>query len=366
MALALGMDSGEGETTRPGDPPIDPLGSLLDDTQALVQDYRRALLDVYARLRAAHRDFLARSRAVEAELNRLQEQLPGSPAADSRLPIDSSAVGSGSRRALVLRQEQEWLAERLVLLAGAARRVQVVERQAELSATFLRADLSDGAGPEVLTEAAQLHALQAREDERRRLAREIHDGPAQTFVNVIVELGNCRRLLNFDLKRAETSLEQVEGDLRASLREVRQFVQDLQPGPVSDLGLAVALQQYLEDYSRRTGLAVRFDAQGALDLVPSAVGLGFFRIVQEALQNVRKHSRARQVTVTLTLHDGELVGVIRDDGVGFDLQAKRGERGHFGLTSMSERATLLRATLEIASTPGAGTEVRVVVPLGRE
>jgi two-component system sensor histidine kinase DegS len=343
------------------------LPEVLDEVQLLVREHRRALLAAYARIRAAHRSSLARLREVDAALDDLQREHGPAPTSDPPAAADARPIAtpgsSASEQVRSLRQEQERLAGRLVLLATSARRILAVERQAELSASYLQGNPGDDEGDDELTELVQLHALQAQEDERRRLAREIHDGPAQAFVNAILELDHCRRLLNSDPQTADTKLERLEGDLRASLSEVRQFVHDLRPGPVADLGLVAALRQYLEDYARRAGLAVSFDADPDLARLPAPIELGVFRIVQEALQNARKHSMAKQVAVSLRRRTATLEIRVRDDGVGFDREARRQERGHFGLSGMSERAVLLRAHLEIISAPGAGTEVHLVVPM---
>lgn len=367
MAITLSSEWGEGATAlsrRDGE--VDPLIDLLGEADHLIQDHCRALQDLHDRIRQIHHSYLGHLHGLEDHLHALQRQLERAQSADP-------GVSDGAQPILVhrctdqlqtLRQEQEWLAQRLMLLAAAARRLQAVERQSELTASYLRGDLLEGGGDEELAEMAQAHALQAQEDERRRLAREVHDGPAQALVNAIMELGHFRRLLNSDPRSAEDTLERLEGDLRTSLSEVRQFVQDLQPGPIADLGLVVALQRYLEEYARRTRLEVGLSAEPNLERLPLALELGVFRIVQEALQNVRKHAGARRVLVTLSSDEHRLRVVVRDDGVGFDPEAQRGASGHFGLTSMAERAQLLRAELIVSSSPGAGTQVSVVVPIG--
>lgn len=367
MAIALGSESGEGATPLSRrDGGRDPLIDLLAEADHLIQGHCRALQGLHDRIRQTHLAYLGHLHGLEDHLQALQEQLERAERADSGGP--SKARPHLTQRCTdqlqMLRQEHEWLAQRLMLLAAAARRLQAVERQSELTGSYLRGDLLEGGGDEELAEMAQAHALQAQEDERRRLAREVHDGPAQALVNAIMELSHFRRLLNSDPRSAEDTLERLEGDLRTSLSEVRQFVQDLQPGPIADLGLVVALQRYLEEYARRARLEVSLCAEPDLERLPLALELGVFRIVQEALQNVRKHAGARRVVVSLSNDEHRLRVVVRDDGVGFDPEVQRRVNGHFGLTSMAERAQLLRAELIVSSSPGAGTQVSLVVPIG--
>lgn len=341
----------------------DPLERAVAEAGALVAQHARALLRIHQQLRAAHQTYLARLQAVDARLLAIQslERSSERPTRGRGTLVAVDTVGWPEQQP-ALRQEQEWLAERLVHVAAAARRIQAVARQSELSGGFLDGDVAESDGGEELTELAQLHALQAQEDERRRLARDVHDGPAQVLANAIFELGYCKRLLGQDADRAEAGLERLEGDLRTSLAEVRQFIHDLQPGAVAEVGLATTLQKYLDDYAARTSVNARLDVEPGLPRLPAPVELGVFRIVQEALQNVRKHSQARAVEVRLARLDEALAVTVQDDGVGFDPEVVRAEGGHFGLTSMADRARLIRAEITVAGEPGRGARVSLVVP----
>jgi len=209
--------------------------------------------------------------------------------------------------------------------------------------------------------------IKAQEEERRRVAREIHDGPAQALANLVFRVEFCEKLLAAGrLPELQGELAELKGLIKGSLQEVRKIIFDLRPMALDDLGLVPALRRYLEGLEEREGLGVYLTVTGEAVRLASVVEVGLFRIVQEALQNVLKHARAATVRVTLSYGREQLRLSVRDDGRGFDLREieNRGpEGGRFGLISMRERAELLGGRLEVQSAPGQGTRVTVAVPI---
>jgi two-component system sensor histidine kinase DegS len=260
-----------------------------------------------------------------------------------------------------LRAQRAAIGERLSQLQLAVRKLRSVITQSQMSADYLAGGFGDA--DEDLLSMTQVWALEAQEEERRRLAREIHDGPAQVLANATFQLEYCQRLLERDPSRLKDELAGLGGDLRDGLAEVRYFIFDLRPGPLAELGLSATLQRYAENFQSRSGIEVDLD----LDFEPVRLSptkeVAVFRIVQEALQNVRKHSGAKHARVALSSRGGGLDVSVEDDGVGFD-SGQRAEAGgrHFGLSSMEERARLIRAELGVNSKPGQGTSVVLRVP----
>lgn len=213
-------------------------------------------------------------------------------------------------------------------------------------------------------------AIEAQEEERRRLAREIHDGPAQILANVVFRIDVGQKLLARDPARAATELEQLKALVRRSLQDVRRIIFDLRPMVLDDLGLAPALRDYVAGFGESGGVAAAFDVSGQERRLPPAVELAGFRVVQEALANVRKHAAAEHVVVRLTFGPALLRAEVIDDGAGFDPDAARpagdaGETPHYGLRSMRERVALLGGRLDVRALPGQGTRIVVEFPLGR-
>lgn len=213
-----------------------------------------------------------------------------------------------------------------------------------------------------LRQAMAHSILRAQEEERRRLAREIHDGPAQLLANISFRLEACERLLAQDPARARAELADLRTLARQGLHEVRAIIFDLRPLALDELGLLPALRGLVAAFGERTGLRVEFEAEGRQHQVPPAVRVAAFRFVQEALNNVWKHAGADTVRVTVELEEHEVRLTVQDDGRGFDPDAVDGGE-HYGLVAMRERVEMLAGQLIIDSAPGRGTTLRAVLPL---
>lgn len=206
--------------------------------------------------------------------------------------------------------------------------------------------------------------IRAQEEERRRVAREIHDGPAQLLANVAFRLELCEHLIDKDLEQLRQEIRKLREAVRQSLQDVRSIIFDLRPMAIDDLGLIPALRGYAATFTDRTGLRVEFEGRGKQGRLPAAVEIAALRLVQEALNNVWKHAGATTARVTVEVGEENLRIWVEDDGKGFDIDevmSVPGER--FGLLTMRERVDLLRGELSIDSAPGRGTTVRITLPL---
>lgn len=206
--------------------------------------------------------------------------------------------------------------------------------------------------------AAAARALDAQEGERLRLARELHDDTAQALATLRLQLETARR--SDDPRRRDALLEQVREGLGAAGESVRRFARGLRPPALDELGLVAALQTCAETQVPPGGPAVSVTARAVGRLEP-AIELAIYRMAQEAIANAVRHGRANRIGVDLERRDGALTLEISDDGVGFDPGRVAPQR--LGIFGMKERAALAGGTLDIRSTPGAGTVVRIAVPL---
>ncbi|WP_298828394.1 PAS domain-containing sensor histidine kinase [uncultured Piscinibacter sp.] len=203
--------------------------------------------------------------------------------------------------------------------------------------------------------------VEAREEERRRIARELHDELGQRLTALKMELSALPGVGTVAARK-----ERVEGlmtMLDDTLASVRRISSDLRPMMLDDLGLNAAIEWLAREASRRMGIevAVRLSENDAP--VEDRVATAVFRMVQEALTNVARHARATDATVTLRQHDGELELVVEDNGIGYPQGAMQRE-GSFGLLGMRERATMLGGRLEYTNAPGSGARLTVRLPLG--
>jgi PAS domain S-box-containing protein len=202
-----------------------------------------------------------------------------------------------------------------------------------------------------------------QEDERRRIARDMHDqfGEQLTALSLRIALLKQACADHADLAGQAEALEAIAQRLD---RDVDQLVWDLRPTALDDLGLRAALTNHIDDWSQRSNIAAELHTSGLLDdrLAPE-VETALYRIAQEALNNVAKHSQARRVEVILERRSDCVLLILEDDGVGFD-EAGGGSAGRgFGLVGMQERAALVGASLQIESTPGKGTTILVRMPV---
>ena len=160
--------------------------------------------------------------------------------------------------------------------------------------------------------------IEAQEEERQRVARDIHDGPAQSMANVLVKAELCERLMGIDVDKTKEELKNLKEAVRFTLKDVRKIIYDLRPMSLDDLGLVPTLERYVYNYSQDTNIQVKLNTVGNVNEVDKAIETTFFRIVQEALNNVRKHSKAKNVDISVESTPTRLNLLIADDGIGFD------------------------------------------------
>ncbi|MEX2274403.1 MAG: GAF domain-containing sensor histidine kinase [Actinomycetota bacterium] len=205
--------------------------------------------------------------------------------------------------------------------------------------------------------------IETQEEERRRLANEIHDGVTQQLVSAWYRLQALRRHLR-DPERAETELTRAQEMVDAALEEARWAIQDLRPTTLDDLGLGPSLKA-LVARSLEDEATFELDIDDEIEL-PKHHEVAVYRICQEALNNVWKHANASHVAVRLATEDSEVVLRVTDDGEGFDVDTYRERRPEtsFGLLGIAERADLIGGRIDVRSKPGTGTTVEVRLPRG--
>ncbi|CCG02003.1 sensor histidine kinase [Blastococcus saxobsidens] len=334
--------------------------------------------------RAVNRLLYGRRAEPYAALSRLGEQLESTLAPDAVLPAivttvreslrlpyaaivlgdDEPAVESGSpvpdTRSLPLLYRTEQVGElRLGLRPGETafssadrRLLSDLARQAgvAVSAVRLTADL----------QRSRERLVTAREEERRRLRRDLHDGLGAQLAGLTVQTGVLRTLIPRDPARAEALAGELRGELRTAIADIRRLVHGLRPPALDELGLIGALQRLTERCSADGGgLRVTVEVDGELPPLPAAVEVAAYRIVQEALTNVVRHAAARACTLRLAADAAELTVEVVDDGSGLPAELVAG----VGLSSMRERAAETGGRCDVLPAPGSGTRVLARLPL---
>ena len=207
--------------------------------------------------------------------------------------------------------------------------------------------------------------IKAQEDERLRVSREIHDGPAQEMANLIYQASICERLVDTHPEDAKQNLQELRRQIRCCLADIRQLIFDMRPMSLDDLGLVPAVRQLVKKLSDRKLLNAELKVDGQERVLDKHVEVTLFRIIQESLNNIHRHAGVEEGYVRMLFAPDYLAILIEDHGNGFDQERLLEERknpdgdGHFGMIGMEERAKIIGANLTVASEPGNGTRVHV-------
>ncbi len=205
--------------------------------------------------------------------------------------------------------------------------------------------------------AATLEQL-AITQERNRVARELHDTLAHTLSGLAVQLEAVHSLWQSSPAKAQTMLEEALDGTRSGLGETRKAIQALRASPLEDMGLSLALRDLAEAVSCRTGASLELELPQSLDKLPPDVEQCFYRLAQEALENIARHAGASRITVQLARQERYLIMTVTDDGQGFDVGSVDSQR-HLGIKGMRERAEMIGGSLSVHSQAGKGTTVRL-------
>jgi two-component system sensor histidine kinase DegS len=205
--------------------------------------------------------------------------------------------------------------------------------------------------------------IMGQEAERARLAREVHDGPAQALSNAVLRLQLVEQMYKYRPEEVQPEITRMKTALQASLTDVRRFMFNLRPASLSEIGLLPTLRQYAQDYTEQHDVPVELDLPDNLPLSANQE-LVVFRVIQEALQNIHKHAEASRVTIKIEPKaNGNCVVSVTDNGKGFESRSARQRRpSSSGLVSMRERAATVGGTLKIDSKVGSGTTITMTLP----
>jgi len=203
--------------------------------------------------------------------------------------------------------------------------------------------------------------MKAQEQERIRIAGELHDGVMQQMLALTMMLGTAKRKIASNPTEAEASIEKIQQKVIQAGTDIRQLSHGLHPPLLQDEGLPGALRSYCEQFGTASGIAIDCTLDESARDLSRGAALALFRITQEALGNAAKHAKAKHISIRLARTNGTIALTVSDDGVGFD-RSRLGTSGGLGLVIMRERAGQLNGTFEFDSAHGRGTTIRVVVP----
>lgn len=268
-----------------------------------------------------------------------------------------------------MRQKRDDLERRLESLLGTIKRADQLGNQVTVVVNYLTSDLKDVG--KALEDAKHkqdfaVRIIQAQEEERKRLSRDIHDGPAQMLANVLVRSGLIEKV--YAEKGAELAmleLKELKVSVREALIEVRRIIYDLRPMALDDLGLIPTLEKYLSTIEGlEKGTEIIFKSSGKEQRFHTNIEVAVFRLVQESVSNAIKHGQPNGIWVKVEWLNDILNIIVKDNGKGFDKNEVRDKS--FGLIGMRERIELLKGEMKINSTIGKGTIILFQIPLENE
>ncbi|MBI5670816.1 MAG: sensor histidine kinase [Chloroflexi bacterium] len=202
--------------------------------------------------------------------------------------------------------------------------------------------------------------IQAQEEERKRIARELHDSTSQSLTSLLVGLRNLEAVE--DRETLECRINDIRGVVGHTLDEVHALAWQLRPSVLDDLGLVAALERYVADYQQRYGIPVHFITRGVDERLPVELETSIYRIIQEGLTNIARHSRATGASIIIERRKRDIRIIIEDNGIGFDVDRVQYSERSLGLQGIRERVQLFGGKLTVESQPGQGTSLFIVLP----
>ena len=300
-----------------------------------------------------------RNASITAQLHQIQSNFDTVPREDIRTAYE--AAQDTQQRLFTMRGQVEKLQSDLGNLKRysdyMAKTVQLLEGGAEVAPGVVAAG---GHGGEI--DLVQ-KLIEAQEDERRKISRQIHDGPAQSLSNFILQTEIALRLFDSDSEKAREELSSLKAAAATTFSQIRDYIFDLRPMMLDDLGLVPTVRRYTEAFKDKTGLNLNLVVTGSERRLESHLEVLLFRAVQELLGNVREYAQATQVKVTVDMDDAQVRATVEDNGRGFDpdgLQAKDGEGR--GLLSLRDRVAQASGSMEFDASGGKGSRIVVIIP----
>lgn len=267
--------------------------------------------------------------------------------------------------------------QRLYTMRGQLEKLQSDQRNLEKLAKFQRRLLDLAGGVSSLPtsqkrrgesdQSTVIRVIQTEEAARQSLVRKMHDGPASSLSNFILQAEICHRFFDVDVDRARTELNALKSAAASTFGDVKDFIFDLRPMMLDDLGVVPTLRRYVESFQEKSGIPVPITVTGVERRLESHIEVTIFRSVQELLNNALTHAQATQLQVSLDLAQEKVLAVVEDNGRGFNVsEVLEGNSQTIGLATLRERIEMLDGELTIQSRMGQGTRAEFFIPIESE
>jgi len=296
-----------------------------------------------------------RNTAITSHLQQVQNQIGQSSVEEIRMAYDSAL--DAQQRLFVMRGQLEKLQSDKAHYERYKAALEQIQN-GRMGGSASSSSKSAGVGTGSLASVEML--VNAQEAERQRLSRQMHDGPAQALSNFILQTEIAMRLLDVDSTQARDELGNLKVSAMGTFQKVRNFIFELRPMMLDDLGLIPTIRRYADTFKEQTGLDVNVTVSGNERRLESYLEVMVFRAIQELLGNAVRHSQATLLKINVDLTDDLIRVSVDDNGKGFDVDAVQGQ--NLGLKLIRERTEMLGGTFEIDSATGKGTRVMFSLP----
>jgi two-component system, NarL family, sensor histidine kinase DegS len=328
------------------------------DIKSELQETQRALRETTLMIEQSQGEVMKlsqRNAAITAHLQQVQNQIGATPVEEIRMAYDSALDAQ----------------QRLFVMRGQLEKLQSDKAHYERYKAALEQIQNDGMSGIISTSSQAATAMKgtlasvemlinAQEAERQRLSRQMHDGPAQALSNFILQTEIAMRLLDVDPTQAKDELGNLKGSAMGTFQKVRNFIFELRPMMLDDLGLIPTIRRYADTFKEQTGLEVNVTISGNERRLESYLEVMVFRAIQELLGNAARHSQATLIKVNVDLTDDLIRVSVDDNGKGFDIDSVQGQ--NLGLKLIRERTEMLGGTFEVDSAAGKGTRIMFSLP----
>ena len=336
---------------------LSPWEALKTELQTELEQYRGEQKEIALMLDQSQLEvtkLTQRNTTITAHLQQVQTHFESLPRNDIRSSYDAAL--DAQQRLFVMRGQLEKLQSDNNHLA---RQIALFERVVQVLESGLPKDARLRT-PSETTETVE-RMIQAQEAERQRLSRQMHDGPAQALSNFILQTEIAMRLFDLDQEKARDELSNLKVSATGTFQKVRDFIFELRPMMLDDLGLVPTFKRYVDAFKDQTGMDIRLTVSGLERRLESYQEVMVFRAVQELLNNAVRHSQASTVKIYLDMGDVNVKLTVEDDGHGFDV-AMLEDRNSMGLKVIRERVDMLGGYFDVESAMGQGTKITFQIP----
>jgi two-component system sensor histidine kinase DegS len=343
-----------------------PLNELIEESRGEYEQAQKELreLEVLIQQSSAEMDKLVqRNSQITTKVHQMEANIDTYPRQDIKELY--SATKEAQTRLFMMRGQLEQLQSKQQSLEKYAAHL---KKLLEVSDEIAYTGASGGDGSAPAGERTIARIIEAQENERMHLARQMHDGPAQSLTNLILQAEICERFFETDPAQASIELANLKNAVNTTFQKTRGFIFDLRPMMLDDLGVIPTLKRYVQDFEEKSGLSTNLTTIGKERRFPTHIEVAIFRAVQELLQNVVQHANASHVQVNVNM-EGDRIGVsVEDDGSGFDVEAALAsarQRKTLGIVAMQEKMEMLGGQIDFDCSAGRGTKVKLEIPSGR-